>query len=690
MSELDALIERRDEVLSKVKRISESCEGIENEENAARVTELNGKQAELIAIRDELKAKLSGVNGELSAIGKSIRELSGSGIDKILDAIKNQRWFWFAGKPKILFDRDTALLWADLNYFPYQKIEGGAYYPKEVFPLLDALNIEGFKGWRIPSVKELYALIDDKSFPFMDGKIRRIKNQYWWHALDGSNTILNLDDGNRYNRSDYTSYILPCCDALVPTDYVNNLSPSNNFYSEREKLQFTLDIFVQNDLVPLFADESITHLYRQIYVEKPALLKQLAELETQIAELQNNSLRLTANFDHRPLLAKYNVDAVNRSPIQYYQAVQSVGNALLDVLNEYESAQSETISDFSKLALRLNAKYVDSPHLTDDENRLLADRQQFLAQHLELGVDDVKHQILSIKSQADDLSARIDRINHGSNSIVELAALYVEPRVDFAFLVENAAHIVRAAQQRVDFFTRHRAFVTNVVAKWAAWTDNYKAFATNMHEELASLCRDDGVEPDTYDAWFDDWRSKRFTLEQRFLPLVEFALKGNLLSSGDEESAAERMLTILQTYRDDVDGFYLHERKNIYQKFAFQAGGDLQEKFETESELYKLTEKFQRAVQEIIFGCERTEERMFLLRWAEPLSNVPITQLVTFIQERELDVISAEVLNQFAELRRQNFAAYLADSRAYGEALQKREKEYTALVFRMRKDLMKQ
>ena len=98
MSELDTLIEQRDEVLSKVKRIAESCEGIENEENAARVTELNGKQAELIAVRDELKGKLSSIDGELSAIGKSIRELSSAGIDKILDAIKNQRWFWFKDK----------------------------------------------------------------------------------------------------------------------------------------------------------------------------------------------------------------------------------------------------------------------------------------------------------------------------------------------------------------------------------------------------------------------------------------------------------------------------------------------------------------------------------------------------------------------------------------------------------------
>lgn len=688
MSNVETLIAQRDELLAKIKHIAESCEGIENKENAARVTELNSKQAELIAARDELKGQLATLEKQLTTLGEKIRELSGSGVDKILDAIKNQRWFWFKDKPKVLFDRDTALLWADLNYFNYNKNGSGYNNKDEALSAVNNLVIEGYDNWRIPTFKEICFIVDDHSFPFMEGANWRIKGYNRWFAFDGDNSMVDLDDKSRHNYS--VCCILPCCNALVPPDYVNNISPSNKFYSEKEKLQFTLDIFVQNDLVPIFADESITHLYRQIYVEKLALLKQLSELEAQIAELQPTQMKLTANFDHRPLLSKYDVDAVNRSPIRYYEAVQSVSDSLLDVLNEYEAAQAGTIRDFNQLALRLNVKYVDSPHLTDEENKLLADRQHFLAQRLELGVDDVKTQILSIKAQADNLSARIDKINHGTNSIRELAALNAEPRIDFELLVENAAHIVRAAQKRVDFFAQHKAFVTNVVVMWAGWTENYKAFKTNMHEELASICRDDGVDPDIYDAWFNDWTSKRFTIEQRFLPPIEFALNGNLLSNDESVSAAERVLTSLQNYRDEVDGFYLHERKNIYQKFAFQAGGDLQEKFETESELCKLTEKFQRSMQEIIFGCERAEERMFLLRWTEPLLNVPIDQLIVFVQDRQLDAISTEVLEQFSALRRQNFAAYLADSQAYSEALQKREKEYNALVFRMRKDLMKQ
>ena len=147
-------------------------------------------------------------------------------------------------------------------------------------------------------------------------------------------------------------------------------------------------------------------------------------------------------------------------------------------------------------------------------------------------------------------------------------------------------------------------------------------------------------------------------------------------------------LNILHTYKDEVDKFYLNERKNIYQKFAFQAGGDLQEKFETESELYKLTEQFQKSLQDIIFSLPSPEERIFLLKWAEPLLNLQVDEIIIFVRDNELKAISQEVLNQFMELRKQNFMAYLSDSKAFGEAVQQRDKESNSLMFRMRKDLM--
>lgn len=125
---MDVLLQKKEDLLAKIQRIAESCEGIENEANAAKVAELNGRQAELLAQKDELKGKLAGIDGELGTIGQNIRDLSGSGVDRILEAIKNQRWYFFKNKPKVMMDKNTALLWADLNYFPWLHEEKKAYY----------------------------------------------------------------------------------------------------------------------------------------------------------------------------------------------------------------------------------------------------------------------------------------------------------------------------------------------------------------------------------------------------------------------------------------------------------------------------------------------------------------------------------------------------------------------------------
>lgn len=420
--------------------------------------------------------------------------------------------------------------------------------------------------------------------------------------------------------------------------------------------------------------------------------------------VKQNQIRLTANFNYRPILAKYDVAAVNKSAIKYFDAVLSVTDELLNVLQEYETSQSETIAEFLKITLNLGAKYTDNPNLTEEENSLLSERQKILARRLEIGIDAPKRRILSVKAQAERFFERLDAINDGTESISELAELQAQPRADFELLVENMARIIRDVQQRVDFLDAHREFVSNVVKAHIGWSNDYKAFKTSLREELAADCRNDGIDDEIFAAWYDDWQKKRLAIEQRFLPLVEFGFKGALSETVDDlmgvfcdfrlkrplSEEVYKVLRFLGEYRGAVDKFYLHERKNIYQKFAFVPGGDLQEKFETESELYKLAEKLQRDLQGIIFACDKTEERIFLLRWSEPILNLPIDEISNFIRDKELDSIAEEVLTQFAELKRKNFAEYLADSKAYSDAAQNREKEFNALIFRMRKDLNKQ
>lgn len=131
MSNLAALNVQRDGLLKKIRAIEAACEGIENENNAKRIQELNLEQTQYSAQRQEMAAKLAVLDGNLANINAEILELSGTGVEKILEAIKNQRWYFFKNKPKVFMDRDTGILWTNLEYFSYCKSDGSEYSEDE-------------------------------------------------------------------------------------------------------------------------------------------------------------------------------------------------------------------------------------------------------------------------------------------------------------------------------------------------------------------------------------------------------------------------------------------------------------------------------------------------------------------------------------------------------------------------------
>ncbi len=171
---------------------------------------------------------------------------------------------------------------------------------------------------------------------------------------------------------------------------------------------------------------------------------------------------------------------------------------MLDKLQKFETAQAKTIGKFLQTALKLGAKYTASKHLTPEENKLLAERQKFLSGRLEIRTDETKSQILSFKTQAENFSERLAKINRGQNSLRELAEIENEPRPSFAFLTENLTQLVQNARLKMDFFVTNENFILNVVNLWEIWNENYKSFKTKLREELAAVCREDGIDEEIF------------------------------------------------------------------------------------------------------------------------------------------------------------------------------------------------
>lgn len=647
-------------------------------------------------------SNLATLTAQRDGLLKKIREIEapGNGVEKILEAIKNQRWYFFKNKQKVFMDRNTGILWANLDYYPYN-VGYSAGAIEEAIMKFAENNDTGFKKWRLPEFDEFCCIMNDKEFPFMKctkidvvrgGFMSQLGSIIYWF-------VFRRKELGFYNEFKFIKikdccfgkfYNLPCTSCLVEgLDYEKNVAPENKVYTEKERLQFTLDLFTKNELWPIFDDAEVTELYKQIYFEKPKLLAQLQELQTQINDLQKVTL-LSSDFDYIALLAKYDIKAIDTSLIKYYQAVQQWCRELMEKVDSYEEQKASVIKDFNLISLKLSKKYEANSNLMEAENILLCDRQHFFQKNFSLGMNSVKTKILAVKKQADALEYRIDEIDEGENSLRELAELEQEKRVSFAFLAENTAKIIKNALRKIEYFEANHTFVMNAVNIWENWTEGYRVFKTTYKEDMKHDCEDDGIEEEIWSAWYQDWQQLRYAIELKMQPIIERGLRGSMPTNKEvKTSVPEQLIHILDDYKKQIDKFYKEERKGIYQKFAFQAGGDLQEKFETESSLYKFVAMLQSELQDIIFNCKNAEDRVWILNWANSLLDIQIDEVLKFVANNDLQKISHTILDEFAALKQKNYDIYLADAKAYSEEKARREKAYNSLIFKMRKDLAK-
>ena len=206
-----------------------ACEGIENEHNAQKLQELNKVQAQLIGSQNNLKQQLQSVQ-------EKIDKLSSTATDRILEAIKNQRWYFFKNKQHILMDKTTAILWANLDYFPYNQgpQNCGNYLLSEAHTLVNNYNVDGINDWQIPTLEVFKHMIYDKTFPFQQGSDWLIKGTCSWHCNinNWSKNKVDLDNWDTFNLYNSTACVLPCSYFLIKD-------------SEYEKIYLKITMFIQ-------------------------------------------------------------------------------------------------------------------------------------------------------------------------------------------------------------------------------------------------------------------------------------------------------------------------------------------------------------------------------------------------------------------------------------------------------------
>lgn len=543
-------------------------------------------------------------------------------------------------------------------------------------------------------------MIYDKTFPFHSDINWRIKNkdgEYW--RLDKNNYVCCVNELRIYGNTASAGWILPCSYHLIQnSDYEKNVSENNPLYTEKERLQFTLDLFRENELWPIFDDAEITDLYKKIYFEKPRLLQALSEVETQLAQCEEVKT-ITVNFDYTTLLNKYDIASIDKSIIKYYEAVQKWIDELMEYLTDFEQQKENVIQESNKQLSIIEETdiYKIRRYLTEEELDLYIKGRTTLQDKLtlDLGINKVKENLLKVKQQANDLEDDINRINDNNYAIYELAKLEKRKRARFELIAENTVKMVNKALQKIAFFEYNQGFIIKAVEVWSKWNEDYKVFKTKQFEELKHSYEEDDIEETVLKKWYEDWQKLRFTIEEQLQLMIERGLKGDIETKEEQEiPIIMQVIYILNDYKISINNFYLEERRKIYEQYKNQKYSDLQEEFEVEKELYARTVNLQKALQNIIFNCKKEADKIFILRWIDNLIDMSINeiiQIMTYYKTHyELEQISQEVLNEFAKLKQKNYYMYLSDIKTYNQKLDNQEKQYNSLISRMKKSLVEE
>ncbi len=614
------------------------------------------------------------------------QQLSALGTDKlqasILNGIVTQRLFNFKNRTKIIFDAFTGNLFPNIFYFEQLPI---VYIdpPKDLKEklLLIKLDIDGYIKFSLPDTNTIKFY--SESLPILNEIIGSNLKSNGFLSQESDVSIFDTvceyitNEGicrsqgwGEKNSKPFVAF--PFYSNFASEDFFQD----NKIFSPLERAQKVLNLFIQEEWIPKFNDEEITKLYEKMYVTRPALIKQLAEINEALAAMPAPKLGFADGIDFDELIKEYDLATIRSSHVQYYAETIRWFDNLLSNLDAFIREHADLLSEAQTLTNRLTV----ARH--DDEYPVLTERAEYLAHHLDFGVETLQSELIAFKNEA---VAGRDVLANARN-LASLREIEKLERPDFYLVAEHTADMVKRQLAGVDWFREHKELAATLIDLHETWRDDFHLFEHTTRDHFIKKCRDESIPEEQADGWFAEWRKERVLLEEHLLPLMKAGIDKVI----PVEVVIEAVDVLKTAILDRLGRFFFDERIALHQKFAFEPGGVIQERFEKEAELTKINSEFQKKLEDLVFNVDASEGRLFLVRWAKDWYDSLIGDMLAFIEKDTLqEQIARDTLDEFRAMKRRNLEAFLMDTRSYAAARELIDKQWNSLVFRMRSDLVK-
>lgn len=598
----------------------------------------------------------------------------------IIDALSKQRFFTIKQHPSLYLDTVTGFLFPrKLNDFVYSNLSLA-----ERNRVLKDFESSGLMDWEFPTNEELLKLFNTQIAQYSgiscspSCSTLHNFNKIW---VDGKD-VDAVFDTNRLNKYATSSFGI----AITMSSFQSNNRSTPNFINNAESALFfpinkllkpkkylcgadsnqisRLALFLYNARMKIsFPSPANQKLYDLFYIDYLNLHLQL------IGDLTATKSEETIATQSSVTVASFDSDEFKNT---IDPSLSSYCTNVLSFLQAAESYLNTTDASLQKLHENIaisSTELLAQPNSSFLQNslELLVDTLSIKVNHPLSFIEDAKQKVLTIQQHLEQ-----------AKSYADLLVVEQQPKVSYSLLIDFTEQHIHRYVDRV----RYLGTNTEIIEKLTHWyKENIKAIQQRSSNQIRLTWQAAEIDADEYEQWIVEMEEVLQSKYELYLPILH-----DLLANKISFTSFEQLDTKLQVYIENIYQFYQKERVEAHQKFAFQLGGDLQEKLEVQTLLYKLVSPLITSIHDYMKDCPNAEQKC-IASYLQYIIEVPINHLDHLVADYTFVQDILEDLHTLKQAQLQHFAV---DTQHFIEQQQQRDARYNALMYKMRKQLMKQ